>query len=169
MFDFDFHPTHTNAIEYAKNAYDIVNEVIQNINKTLKKIFTNPDISFVYCDKNIDKGVHLYYPNIIVDVNIHQYIYNDVLVQLLNKNKFQLTGENWKNIFDACITIANGLRLPYFYKDSTYYKINNDKSTHDIPLTKYEKIKLCSIRTEKNKRISQIKNYNSIRTKNTKG
>lgn len=148
MFDFDFHSTHTNAIEYCKLSDEIVNEVVFNINKILKKIFVKPDVSYVYCDKNIDKGVHLYYPNIVVNEHIHQYIYNDVLIELIGKNKFNLSGENWKNIFDACITKANGLRFPYFYKDSTYYKINETLSTFDIPLTRYEKIKLCCIRTD---------------------
>jgi len=65
------------------------------------------------------KEFHLYYPNIIVNKNVHHYIYNDVLAKLINNNKFKLLGENWKNIFDACITKKNGLRFPYFYKDST--------------------------------------------------
>ena len=157
MFDFDFHSSHTNSEQYVNNADDIVYYVIEQINKTIKKIFVKPDISFVYCDKNIDRGVHLYYPNIIVNAKIHQYIYNDVLVQLIKNDKFKLSGENWKNIFDACITKKNGLRFPYFYKDNTYYRINENKSTYDIPLTKYKKIKLCSIRSEKQNAFPKLK------------
>jgi len=57
MFDFDFHPIHTNAIEYIEKADSIVDDVIIKINQSLKKIFVKPDVSFVYCDKNLDKGV----------------------------------------------------------------------------------------------------------------
>lgn len=157
MFDFDFHSSHTNATEYTNKADAIVDYVIIEINKSLRQIFMNPDLCFVYCDKNIDKDVHLYYPKIIVNESIHQYIYNDVLIKLINKSKFGLSGDEWKNIFDACITKKNGLRLPYFYKDSSYYKINQTKSTHEVPLTKFEKMKLCCIRTCNTKEYPELK------------
>lgn len=149
MFDFDFHSNHENSIEYANNADLIVNHTIDHINSVLKKTFHNPNISYVYSDKNVDKGVHLYYPNIIINKTVHQYIYNTVLDILIKKNKYKLNDEDWKNIFDCCITKSNGLRFPFFYKDGTYYKINENKSTHDIPESKYEKVKLCCIRSNK--------------------
>lgn len=146
-FDFDFHATHVNILNYIDQATDIVIHVIFCINKCLKKIFVKPNISYVYCDKNIDEGVHLYYPNIIVNQSVHQYVYNCVIIELIKNNKFNLSNEDWKHIFDGCITKANGLRFPYFMKDNTYYQLNESLSTVDIPVTRYEKVKLCCIRS----------------------
>ena len=148
MFDFDFKEKHGGYNTYAHNSDQIVDHMIKIINKILTSIFDQPDIRFIYCDKNIGKGIHLYYPNIIVSQPIHQYIYNVAYDKLIKNGKFNLTLESWNDIFDKCVFKNVGLRLPYFIINGGYYKPNESKSTYPIPDNKYDIIKLCSIRTD---------------------
>lgn len=154
MFDFDFKNKHEGYENYKDCSVEIVDFIIDNINDVLKESFVKPNIDFIYCDKSEGHGVHLYYPNVIVNKFVHCEIYKRILSRLKKDKNFNLTNDQWVNIFDACISKANGLRLPYFNYNGSFYKQNRKKSTYDI--SEYDGkpdpnvLKLCCIRTDKN-------------------
>ena len=151
MFDIDFKEKNVGFVEYESKINDITQFILDVISKSLKHVFCNPDTSYVYCDKNKGTGIHLYYPNIIVNIAIHEKIMNLVFSELYNDTKFKLTSKIWNSIFDECISKANGLRLLYFIINGAYYKINKSMSTYkNIPKSKSEQVKLCTIRTDNN-------------------
>lgn len=149
IFDFDFKLTHPFIYTYIDKSEEIVDHIIYFINIILAKVFVKPDVRYVYCDKNEGKGCHLYYPEIIVSDVVHEYIYNKVIELVLKNDKYGLTEAVWTKIFDSCVTSHNGLRYPYCMKDNNYYKPNELLSTYPIPKSKYEIIKICSIRTDR--------------------
>lgn len=164
MFDFDFKnnefidkPTDN---EFINTPAHIVDFIIMNINKVLKDVFVNPNIQYIYCDKNDNKhsnGVHIYYPNIVVNKFVHYEICKKVYGFLINNKTLptikNINDKQWSAIFDMCVAKANGLRLPYCYVNGSFYKQNKLKSTYNIP--EYDKqpnvdvLKLCCVRTNK--------------------
>ena len=156
MFDFDFKEKHKYYHLYSHISNEIVNHLIDIINQTLLLVFVTPDLHYIYCDKNIGKGIHLYYPNIIVTQQIHSYIFNLSFNKIVELDLFKLehSRDCWYDIFDDCVFKNVGLRLPYFTVNGGYYKFNEFKSTYNIFILndfdnddKYEIIKNCSIRT----------------------
>ena len=174
FFDFDFKEKDDDYNKYANQSKQIVDYIIGVINKTLKKVFEQPDIRFIYCDKNFGKGIHLYYPNIYVSQTIHKYIYNTTLTEIINKNKFNLTLDNWTKIYDACIgKSSNGvtLRMPFFYINNGYYKPNYEESTFNVPEDKYKILQICKIRSDKTEPYPKLKieiNEDIVPVKKTK-
>jgi hypothetical protein len=156
MFDFDYKDKNNGYNTYKNQTYEITDYIIILINKTLKKIFKSPDLRIIYCDKNIGKGIHIYYPNIIVNLSVHTYVYRSVYDIIIQNKKFKLTLEQWDDIFDDCVFKDVSLRLPYFYINSAYYKPNIDLSTYPIPDNKYDIVKLCSIRTSLNNVVPEL-------------
>jgi cob(I)alamin adenosyltransferase len=166
MFDFDYKPI-TNKLDnkskqkdntelfriYNNKENEITNFVIEKINLVLNSIFDEPNIKYIYCDKNIGEGVHLYYPHIIVNKIIHGEIMDRLYNLLLEDNTYKNDINLWKAIVDGCISKANGLRLPYFEnKDKlnqiNYYKPNFEKSTYELVKSKQDHILLCCINTD---------------------
>jgi hypothetical protein len=159
MFDFDFKEKNENCDNYKGKSNEIVLYIIEKINLVLNQIFYNPDIRFLYCDKNNGFGVHLYYPKIIVNSLIHTEITQRVTNLLYKSNQFNLTEKNWADIFDTCVSKANGLRWPYFCINNTFYKQNAQYSTYKVEeyngKCNVNILKLCTIRT----------NYSSLQNK----
>jgi hypothetical protein len=155
MFDFDFKSNNYGYVQYKDDSVKIVDFIVENINKVLLESFVKPNIDFIYCDKSTGHGAHVYYPNIIVNKEIHQEIYNRTFNTLGQSQKFKLTTKQWRDIFDSCVSIANGLRLPYFCVNGSFYKQNSKKSTYDVP--EYDgkpnpkMLYLCCVRTDKTK------------------
>jgi len=157
MFDFDFKENRDLKIEeiyynlYINKDIEIVDYVISLINTILVETFIDPNIEYIYCDKNIGKGIHLYYPNIIVDKRIHTYIINKVYELCENETVFNLPLKIWKKIVDSCVSSANGLRLLYYHFKGNYYKPNIDKSTFKLKPSRVEATRLTLIRTNESK------------------
>ena len=153
MFDFDFKNKNGECDKYIDNSIKIVDFIINHINTTLEQSFIKPNIKYIYCDKNEGSGIHLYYPEIIVNKFIHSEIYKSTFAKIIKNDIFDLSELEWSQIFDDCITNANGLRLPYFYIKGTFYKQNKSKSTYKI--SEYDGapdlniLQLCCIRTNK--------------------
>jgi hypothetical protein len=159
IFDFDFKESNqrdNNDSKHIEDIYydiyinkdiEIVDYIISLINNILIETFINPKIDYIYCDKNNGKGIHLYYPNIIVNKKIHTYIINKVYEECNKDVKFNLPPKIWKKIVDSCVSSANGLRLLYYHINGNYYKPNIEKSTFKLTKSRTLATKLTLIRT----------------------
>jgi hypothetical protein len=156
IFDLDFHEKHKGCETYIDLSEEIVKLIIGTIDIVLQELFVKSvNKKYLYCDKSEGggKGIHLYYPHIIINKIFHSHIYNNVLNRLINTKKFDLTENMWKNIFDACVSNTNSLRLPYFNVNNSFYKQNAEMSTIDVP--EYDGkadpniLKMCCVRTNK--------------------
>ena len=135
---------------YDTKENEITDIIIMAIQKSLLSTFNNPNVSFLFLHKNNNsKGVHLYYPSITVNNELSKFIYDKIIIEC--QSQMNLSIDCWKKIVDACTTSSNGLRLPYFYKDGSYYEPNFEKSTYIFPenVNKKDITKLCLIRTNK--------------------
>ena len=155
MFDIDLKENKEYSAFIKGKEDEITNLIISNINYIIEQTIVEPNLAYVFCDKNIGEGIHLYYPEIIVDKYLHQYIQNKVFDKCVSSETIKLDDWVWNKVCDKSVAKANGLRLPYFEVDGGYYKLNEEKSTYKFPENKIEKIKLCMINTE-------IKKYNFV-------
>lgn len=152
-FDFDFKPLSEKNKEffnlYDKKEDNITETIISQIEIVLQDMFVKPDTRYILCDKNSGKGIHLYYPNVIINKSINQYIISNVLEYCYVNKSFGLPKQVWNKIIDPCISKGNGLRLLYFCKDGSYYQPNYDLSSFDLPRDRVEVFKLCFMRTDR--------------------
>jgi hypothetical protein len=150
MWDFDFKIDKYKILNEYIKYYDLIMQYITfYINETINETFENPCIEYIYADKNIGLGVHLYYPKIIVDKNTHSYLFAKVLNKIKINNEYPF--EIIKLVFDSCISKANGLRLFYYEYDNNYYKPNKELSTFVFDDEPKNHFKYCLINTnEKN-------------------
>ena len=165
IFDIDFKQQY-NDKKKENEFFDLYNEnetlitsiIIKSVDEVLKNVFIDPNCEYVYCDKSDEsKGVHLYYPNIIVNNEVSGYLYRLILDLCLGNKKIDLPLLCWQKIVDSCTTNSNGLRMIYFYNNGSYYKPNEKLSSMKIPADKKEISKLCLIRTDKTKIFPMIK------------
>ncbi len=146
IWDFDFKIDKCIELNNYINCFDeITNFIISNINDVLNETFTNPNIEYVYADKNKGYGVHLYFPNIIVNKNLHSYLFHKILQKINIKNMYP--DFIIKHIFDSCVSNANGLRFFYYIYKECYYKPNKDLSTYKFDDDPKKHFKLCLINT----------------------
>lgn len=160
MIDFDMKDDKL-YYEFVKGKeLDITKFVVEQVNNVISKYIDHPNLSYVYCDKNIGFGVHLYYPEILVNNSIHIFLLLKLQETCIANDTFKLNVDTWKHICDISIAKANGLRLPYFYKDGNYYKPHEQLSTYKYPNEKGKIIRICSIRSDKNIINFKLKNTN---------
>jgi len=135
------------------------------ISKTMLESITseNNKLAYIYSDKvkidptssngNID-GVHLYYPNLVVDI-ISAKILSNLVIQNIGKyNIFELTSVEIGSIIDINLyTTGKGLKMLYQILDNTSYETNNKESTFDLKeyKTSIEKLRITSIKTNADK------------------
>ena len=115
--------------------FQYTNEIIQEILLILSECITN-NLQYIYSDKNIGNGVHLYFPNIITNTKIHR--------QILTHLKSKISNVEHSCIID--IQAFSGLSV--MFQTETYYKINFEKSTYDIEdKSQLDQLNITSIRT----------------------
>lgn len=146
MFDIDFkNDTSKNILDISS---DILSFICINIVTILNKLFDNPNTNFIYCDKNIGQGVHLYFPDIIVDSKIHVIIRNLLLIICKQEDKYKFVSDTlWDNIIDASVTVGLSIRLCYYHKDCSYYQPNWLLSTYCQIDSKISVLQTCLINT----------------------
>ncbi len=154
-FDFDFKVEKNPALEiYNDKFYLFVNYIIDTIIVILKKIFyiNDNDCKYIYALKynnNINsknKGAHLYFYNIIVNKEIHEYIVTNVFNNIQNCNIIPI--EYHSKIFDKSI-LGNGMRL--FYSKSAngdYYYPSLKLSTYVIPKNPFDNLIYSLIKSD---------------------
>ena len=168
IWDFDF--KFDKCPELAKHSKEedinnIMEHILDIIIIKLKETFiiTDNDLKYVYAIKNIGSGVHIYFPNIIVNKQIHHYIYTKTLEMLQEEN--YLTPTLLKHIFDSCVSKANGLRMFHFYNGDNFYYPCPLKSTYVFDkdpskniLLSYTNTKERDVRPKLSIDIEEIKN-----------
>ena len=87
MWDFDYKDKLDEICR--TNHEEITTTIINSINFVLGNMFDKIDINYIYCIKNRGLGVHVYYPNVLVNSDVHQEIYHNVIkhAKLISKNK----------------------------------------------------------------------------------
>jgi len=127
-----------NVIEIGDYIVDIINTV------TKEYIFES---NYLYLDKNEGYGIHLIYPDILIDKANILYLRNKVLDVMCDDKKYGLTREQWKKIIDESV-YNTGLRMLYQKIDGKYYQLNESKSTYEnIPDDGVKILELASIRS----------------------
>ena len=126
-FDIDYHDKYS----FIKNYDDYTKKIINVIIKVLNKAFVNPNILYIYGEKNTGLGVHLYFYNIVVNQQIHKYILNEIYLHFMYVEKVRL--KYVKQIIDYHVICNGTLRLFYFNFKNGYYYPSKEKSTFPIP------------------------------------
>lgn len=130
-FDLDFKdkPKYVSFKKYL--IVDIIDGLIKIIINSIHTLFDGCVVSYIYADKNIGNGVHLYFPNIILSKVCCLALRSLIIETVISSRKFKKIDDNlWNDVFDARIYKTNGLRLLYCVKDEGYYKVNLEKSTY---------------------------------------
>lgn len=147
--------------QYVNQFNFFIQFIISSIIQTINNIFINPNTEYIYCDKNIGYGIHLYFPNIIVNKFIHSYIYNITKDNMIKKNIIPI--ELINHILDPCVSNSNGLRLFYYFYNNTFYKPNQELSTFIFDEKPENHFKFCLINTNDNNFSPKLKiNYDDI-------
>ena len=164
MWDFDYKDK---LDEWCKtNHEEITSKIINSIDFVLDNMFDKIDRKYIYCIKNKGLGVHVYYPNILVNTETHQEIYHNIIEHINTIcNDCEYIIDNVTDILDLSTCASNGMRVIYnVYKDAYYYPCVK-KSTFEIPENKAEQIRLTLINTTE-KNLILVKNGCSYERKN---
>jgi hypothetical protein len=184
VFDFDFKDKNDKGFVSKTNkpldikkdvneqSVKIVSNIVQYITIVLNEVFSEPNSNYIYCDKNIGHGVHLYYPNIIVNKTIHNEIMFRLYKYLNNDSTYDFSDYVWTKIVDGCVSNANALRLPYFYYNDNFYRYNCAMSTYKMPCIISSVVSKCCVRTDKTECEPSLKitiepKQKKIKTQNT--
>jgi P4 family phage/plasmid primase-like protien len=150
MWDFDIKietlkKTYSSEIidYYIANFYQIVTNINNLIIETLKEIFIKPNTEYIMADKNIGLGYHIYYPNITINKQLHNFMYTSVFDKL--KKKYIYDYDIIRGIFDELVSKGNGMRFFYYKKNNAYYKPNQLLSTFKFDKEKGKHFKYCLI------------------------
>ncbi len=148
FFDFDF-KLHKHGLQHYLDESKIP-EFTDYL--TMKICEELGDYSYVYSDKNIGEGVHLFFPNTLVTKQQHSNHLKNLHEILILENWLNLPTDNNANtrvyelVLDKFIC-NNGICLMFQNKNGSHYKINMEKSTYpNIPTDKMGQLALCQLR-----------------------
>lgn len=120
----------------------ILNFIIDTLNETLN--LSKSDLQYIWAQKEKSIGYHIYFPNIIVDKELHLWIYEKTFEKIIHDKKYPQ--KLISKIFDKCIQ-SNGLRLFYYkYNDDFYFPVQN-KSTYKFDPEPDKHFHLCILNT----------------------
>ncbi len=150
FFDFDYkyekYPEIYNGYEGQQDV--ITQYILDKIKETLEQTLnlTRKSVEYIWAGKKNSHGHHIYFPNIITDKSLHFYIYSKSIEKIFQDKKYpkQLINQ----IFDDCVSKANGLRLFYFKCNGDYYYPIQEKSTLKFDPEPYKHFNLCFINTD---------------------
>jgi hypothetical protein len=77
----------------------ILKYIIETLNETLN--LSKSDLHYIWAQKEKSIGFHIYFPNIIVDKELHLWIYEKTFEKILNDKKYP--HKLISKIFDKCI------------------------------------------------------------------
>lgn len=149
-FDFDFkfdkYPEEYSGFEniHVEMTDNILKNIIFSLNEILH--LTKKQLEYIWACKKYCAGYHIYFPNIIVDKLLHQYIFDKTLEKI---NSDKLYPEKLINIiFDNVVCKGtNGLRLFYFKNNNDYYFPLQEKSTYNFDSEPEKHFHLCFLNT----------------------
>lgn len=148
-FDFDYkYEKYPNIFAGYTDLHDVITlYIIENIIKAID--FTlevkKKQLEYIWAEKTNSYGHHIYWNNIIVNKQLHQFIFNKTL-EFIEKDK-KYPSELIKQIFDACVGKANGLRMFYFKINDDYYFPSREKSTAKFDSDPNKHFHLCILNT----------------------
>ena len=120
----------------------ILKYIIDILNETLN--LSKSDLHYIWAQKENSIGFHIYFPNIIVDKELHLWIYEKTFDKIMNDKKYP--EKLISKIFDKCIQ-SNGLRLFYYKYNGDFYFPFQDKSTYKFDPESDKHFHLCIINT----------------------
>jgi len=120
----------------------ILSYIIETLNETLH--LKKSDLQYIWAQKEKSIGYHIYFPNIIVDKQLHLWIYDKTFDKIKNDKKYPVQLIN--KIFDSCIK-SNGLRLFYYKYNNDYYFPLQEKSTYKFDPNPDKHFHLCILNT----------------------
>lgn len=130
-----------------ENMDHICMRICDAIVSQLNDKFVDPDLRYIFCIKNIGSGLHIYFPNILVNKDIHLMLCNSIIATLSKYDK-NIIDATWNTIIDKAVCNANGIRLPFFHFNGTYYFPSFYKSTYPVPTDITKSIEICMIRSD---------------------
>jgi hypothetical protein len=110
MFDLDYKEKDPVVLPHIKNHHNITAYLIDKIITALSYMIKDPNIEYIYAVKNQGYGVHLYWPNIILDKELHQQIY-ELTIELIKVDPFKQIDkviDIISKIFDESVCKSNG-------------------------------------------------------------
>jgi len=120
----------------------ILKYIIDTLNETLN--LSKSDLHYIWAQKEKSIGFHIYFPNIIVDKELHLWIYEKTFEKILNDKKYP--EKLISQIFDKCVK-SNGLRLFYYKYNGDFYFPFQSKSTYKFDSEPDKHFHLCIINT----------------------
>lgn len=146
-FDFDYKiQKYPEMYKGFENMDEIITMYIVNfIITSLKEIFNKPDVHYIYSEKKNSKGQHINFPNIIVNKEIHNYIFEQTLKKIYIEKKYP--NDLINKIFDNSVANANGIRLWYNMNNNDYYYPVLHKSTFVFDKEPRKHFYLCLLNT----------------------
>ena len=120
----------------------ILNYIIDTLNGTLH--LSKSDLQYIWAEKNKSFGYHIYFPNIIVNKELHIWIYEKTCEKIYNDKKYP--NKLIDKIFDKCIK-SNGLRLFYYVNNGNFYFPVPNKSTYKFDSEPDKHFHLCILNT----------------------
>ncbi len=120
----------------------ILKYIIDTLNETLN--LSKSDLHYIWAQKEKSIGFHIYFPNIIVDKELHLWIYEKTFEKIMNDKKYP--EKLISQIFDKCVK-SNGLRLFYYKLNDDHYFPFQDKSTYKFDPEPDKHFHLCIINT----------------------
>lgn len=133
---FGFTDQHNIITEY------ILKYIIETLNETLN--LSKSDLQYIWAQKEKSIGFHIYFHNIIVDKELHLWIYDKTFDKIINDKKYP--EKLISKIFDKCIQ-SNGLRLFYYKYNDDFYFPFQDKSTFKFDPEPDKHFHICIINT----------------------
>ena len=122
----------------------ILIKIIESLNDTLN--LSKSELNYVWACKNKSIGYHVYFPNIIVDRQLHLWILIKSIEKIKNDKIYPMILIN--KIFDDSVCKSNGLRLFYYkYNDDFYYPLQT-KSTFTFDSEPSKHFHLCILNTD---------------------
>jgi hypothetical protein len=142
-----------NKIDLSKFWKYIINKVICALKYYIAENNGDKLFEYVYSRRtDVKYKLHLYFPNLIVNNRTALTIREKMIDLIKEDNIHNLTDGYINKIIDASVFKANGIRIPFQSKkyQNGHYVLSCSKSTSKIPDSKFDQLKLVSIKTNAN-------------------
>src|SRR5271154_1889283 len=137
VIDFDYKPKDKDLYPDL-DTEEFTLHTLHKLNEILQELIEDPDVRYIYCDKYPEKkgddkgGVHIYYPEIVIDHDFAFVLYNKLVDEITIDNKYNLSVNVIRKLIDKSVFFQDGMRLLYCINNDKYYCPNIYKSTYPL-------------------------------------